>query len=283
MHWGKVILHGLVLIFLFLLVAIMVNPLTDWIDNHSIRVTIKELMRIGLTLGILKLYVRKFFNKTDAYFRIQILSKTGKLWIVIGLLMPFTVIAFYMLAKLAIFEQQEQVPFLNGFLIIVSSFVAACSAGVLEEFLFRGFLFKLFEEKWNMMIAVFVTSFLFGTLHLLTMNNLNLIDGSLVLIGGTLVGIMFSLIVYKTGNVWNSVVVHIIWNFFMNSSVVQFAHIMERAQSSLVLLCFQTECIWITGGAYGIEVALPVMMVYILIISFTVFGKQGVKNHSIKM
>lgn len=283
MHWGKVVFHGLVMVILFLAAAIIVNPLTDWIDNHLLRVFIKELMRIGLTLGMLWLYSLKIFKKTGAYFRIQTLAKTNKLWVLIGLAMPLTVIAFYLLAKLATFEQQGQIPFSNGLVIILGSFIAACSAGVIEEFLFRGYLFKLIEDKWNMITAVAVTSILFGALHLITVNNLHLIDSCLVLIGGISVGIMFSLIVYKTGNVWNSVVVHMIWNFIMNSNVVQFAHIEEKTKSSLVLFRFQSESIWITGGTYGIDVALPVIMVFILIISFTAFGKPGIKNNSVKM
>lgn len=281
MHWGKVVLHGLVLVILFLAATIMVNPLTDWIDHPTIRVVTKEFVRMGLTLAILALYARQFFKKKAAYFRIQRLAKTKILWVFIGLAMPLTVIAFYMFTKLAVFEQQGQIPFSNGFLMIIGSFMAVCSAGVIEEFLFRGYLLKLFEDKWNWITAVSVTSILFGSLHLMTMNNLHLIDGSMVLIGGTLVGIMFSLIVYKTGNVWNSVMVHMIWNFFMNSNVVQFAHMEESAQSSLALFRFQSDSIWMTGGAYGIEVALPVIMVYILISGFTAFSfmlKKEINN-----
>ncbi|MFK9093931.1 lysostaphin resistance A-like protein [Bacillus salipaludis] len=283
MHWSKVVLHGLVLVILFLLAAIIVNPLTDGINNNSMRVTVKELIRIGLTVGMLKLYAQVFFMKSSAYFRIQKLYKIEKTWIFIGLAMPATVISFYMLTKFVVFEIQEQFYIASGFAFVISSFISACSAGVIEEILFRCYLFKLIEEKWNKIIAVCVTSILFGALHLLTINDLSLVDGSLVLIAGTLVGIMFSLIVYQTGNVWNAVVVHIIWNFFMNSKVVQFAPMADITHSSLVLFRFKSNSVWITGGTYGIEVALPVIFLYVLIIGGIAYGKIGVRSNSVKM
>jgi membrane protease YdiL (CAAX protease family) len=281
MHWGKVVMHSLILVILFLGIAIFVNPLTDGIGNSTIRVVVKELIRIGVTIGMLWVYALLFFKKSSAYFRIQKLSNTGISWIFIGLAMPLTVIAFYMLTQFVVFEKQEQVPFEIALTIIIGSFITACSAGVIEEILFRGYLFKLIEDKWNAFTAVCVTSILFSALHLLTVNRLQLIDVCLVLIAGTLVGIMFSLIVYKTGNVWNAVVVHIIWNFFMNSKIVQFAPTVDGGLSSLVMFRFKSESLWVTGGTFGIEVAVPVVVMYILIIGWIATRKTNVINNSI--
>jgi uncharacterized protein len=281
MHWGKVVMHSLILVILFLGIAIFVNPLTDGIGNSTIRVVVKELIRIGVTIGMLWVYALLFFKKSSAYFRIQKLSNTGISWIFIGLAMPLTVIAFYMLTQFVVFEKQEQVPFEIALTIIIGSFITACSAGVIEEILFRGYLFKLIEDKWNAFTAVCVTSILFSALHLLTVNRLQLIDVCLVLIAGTLVGIMFSLIVYKTGNVWNAVVVHIIWNFFMNSKIVQFAPTVDGGLSSLVMFRFKSESLWVTGGTFGIEVAVPVVVMYFLIIGWIATRKTNVINNSI--
>lgn len=68
MHWGKVVIHCLMLIILFLLAAIFVNPLTDGIENGTMRVAVKELLRIGFTVGLLWLYARLFFkNRVDTF------------------------------------------------------------------------------------------------------------------------------------------------------------------------------------------------------------------------
>ncbi|MDE3838756.1 hypothetical protein C0966_05095 [Bacillus methanolicus] len=281
MHWGKVVIHCLMLVILFLLAAIFVIPLTDVIENGTMRVVVKELIRIGFTVGLLWLYARLFFKKSSGYYRIHKLFDTGEIWVFVGLAMPLTVIAFYLLTEFVVFEKQEQLHIESALAFIIGSFFTACSAGVIEEILFRGYLFKLIEDKWNAITAVFITSILFGALHLLTVNGLQLVDVCLVLIAGSLVGIMFSLIVYMAGNVWNAVVVHIIWNFFINSQMVQFAPVPDRSHSSLVMLRLKSDSVWITGGTFGIEAALPVIVLYVLIICWIGFRKTKVRRNTV--
>ncbi|MEH7239174.1 CPBP family intramembrane glutamic endopeptidase [Bacillus sp. JJ1562] len=274
MHWGKVVMHSLCLVMLFLAAVIFVNPLTDWIHNDTIRVVVKEFIRIVVTLGLFWLYAMLFLKKSSAYFRIHKLIKMDKLWVFVGLLLPLTVIVFYVFMQYAIFERQDQLSIPSIVAIIVGSLITAFSAGVIEEVLFRGYLFKLIEDKWNVATAVLVNSILFGALHLLTLNGLQLLDVCLILIAGTLVGIMFSLIVYKTGTIWNAVVVHIIWNFFLNSTIIQFASKTDKNHSSLVMLRFKSNDLWITGGSFGIEVSIPVVVLYVLTISWLLFQKS---------
>ena len=278
MHWGKVVMHSLSLIILFLAAAIFVNPLTDGIDNSTIRVVVKELIRIGVTVGLLWLYAKRFFKKPNSYFRIPKRFKLSKLWFLVGFSLPLIVVVFYLLTENVVFDQQNNLPITTVLTFIIGALVTAFSAGVIEEILFRCYLFKLIEDKWNVATAIFVTSILFGALHLITVNGLKILDVCLILTAGTLAGILFSLIVYKTGNVWNAVVVHIIWNFFMNSKMVQFVSETDR-NSSLVLLRLKSDNVWITGGTFGIEAALPVVVLYILTIGWLVNRKPGFMKH----
>lgn len=279
MHWGKIVMHSFILVFLFLGVVILVNPLTDGIDHGTVRLIVKELIRIGITVGLFWLYARLFFKKTSAHFRIHKQFKLGKLWVMVGLAMPLTVIAFYVVTQSIDFERQDQLSLSTVLTIIIGSLITACSAGVTEEIVFRGYLFKLIEDKWNAATAVFVTSILFGVLHLLTVSGFQLIDLGLILLAGTLVGMIFSLIVYKTGTVWNAVVVHIIWNFFLNSKIVQFVSEAGEEHSSLVLFKFESDNVWITGGTFGIEASIPAVGLYVLTIVWLVFHKpESIEN-----
>lgn len=280
MHWGKVLMHCLIMVFLFLAAAIFVNPLTDGIENGTSRVVVKELIRIGVTVGLLWLYARLFLKKSSAYFGISKLCKTEKIWFLIGLALPLTVVVFYLLTQYVVFDKQEPLPLNTVLTFIIGSFITACSAGAIEEILFRGYLFKLIEDKWNVATAVLVTSVLFGALHLLTVNGQQLLDVCLILIAGTLVGILFSLIVYKTRVVWNAVVVHIIWNFFMNSKIVQFVSAGDQNHTSLLMFRFTSDSVWITGGTFGIEVAIPVVVMYVLTIAWLAFRKTNVNRYN---
>ncbi|CEG29429.1 CPBP family intramembrane glutamic endopeptidase [Bacillus sp. B-jedd] len=283
MHWGKVVIHCLMLILIFLAVAIFVNPLTDIISNGTVRVVMKELLRIGITVGLLVLYVKRFFKKESVYFRVQKPFKLKKSWILLGLAIPFIVIAFYVLSQSVVLEKRVQLSLGTVLPFIIGSFITACSAGIIEEVLFRGYLFKILEEKWNVTIAVFVNSGVFGALHLLTGNGQQLLDICLTLIAGVLAGTMFSLIVYRTGSVWNAVVVHIIWNFFINSNMVKFVLENDKSQSSLILFRFKSDSVWITGGAFGIEASIPAILMYVLIIVSLAFSKPESKKDSIAL
>lgn len=283
MHWGKVVMHSMMLVFLFFTVAIFVNPLTDGIDNSTVRVVAKELIRIGITVGFLLFYAKLFFKKAGPYFRIQKPFILKKLWFFVALSMPLIVIAFYVVSQFVVFEKQVQFPLSTVLTFIISSFFTACSAGIIEEILFRGYLFKIIEDKWNVVTAVFVTSVVFGSLHLLTVNEQQLLDICLTLIAGTLAGTMFSLIVYKTGNVWNAVVVHIIWNFFFNSKMVQFVSKSGKDHSSLVLFQYKTDSVWVTGGTFGIEASIPVVVMYVLTIVWLASCKPESKKNFIKL
>lgn len=64
----------------------------------------------------------------------------------------------------------------------------------------------------------------------------------------------------------------------MNSKMVQFVSETDR-NSSLVLLRLKSDNVWITGGTFGIEAALPVVVLYILTIGWLVNRKPGFMKH----
>lgn len=269
MRGGMVVLHSFVLVVLFLIGAIFVNPLTDGIENNILRITVKELLRIAFTIGMLLFYVKFVLKKSNTFFRIHRWVKEERRWAFVGLAMALMVIAFYLVTKLVTFERLD--PHIS---FIMISFITASSAGIIEEFLFRGYLLKLFEEKWNIVAAVVITSILFAALHLLTVNELQSKDIWLIIFAGCLVSSLFSLIVYKTGNVWNAVVVHIGWNFIMNPQMVRLIPPKGESHPSFLLLRFQSDKTWITGGAFGLEASIPALILYSLIIIVLVFYKK---------
>ena len=81
------------------------------------------------------------------------------------------------------------------------------AAGFVEEMVFRGMILNFFKNKWNTKVAVIVPSVLFGVVHILGMN-FSIGSCLLVIIAGTMVGIMFSMIAIEGGSVWNSGLVH---------------------------------------------------------------------------
>jgi len=144
------------------------------------------------------------------------------------------------------------------------------TAGINEEFLFRGYIMKLLENRWNKPIAIVIPSVLFASLHFL--NGMNSIDVLLLFVAGTTVGIMFSLVTYHKDTVWNSVIIHTIWNMFILGI---FEIYTENTSNSIISYVINSNNVLITGGKFGIEAALPAIIGYSIVIVMTfVFKKK---------
>lgn len=63
-------------------------------------------------------------------------------------------------------------------------------------------------------------SFLFSLLHIPSMETFSVAGVMLLIISGTLVGIMFSLIAYKGNSIANSAMIHTVWNFVMVTGIL---------------------------------------------------------------
>ena len=85
------------------------------------------------------------------------------------------------------------------------------AAGFVEEMVFRGVILNALKKRWNVKVAVIVPSMLFGIVHVLG-QDFSIGSCLLVIIAGTMVGVMFSMIAIESGSVWNSGIVHAIWN-----------------------------------------------------------------------
>lgn len=84
----------------------------------------------------------------------------------------------------------------------------AFGAGIFEEFFFRGFLLKYFEEKNIGSIGLIITSVIFGVVHF---NGGSYVAPILLIF----VGLSFGISYLKTGNIWVPVTAHITYNASM--------------------------------------------------------------------
>jgi membrane protease YdiL (CAAX protease family) len=76
---------------------------------------------------------------------------------------------------------------------------------IAEEFFFRGFLFDKIEKFAGGAIAIFVTAFVFGLAHMSY--------GKLFpVIMPILIGIILGYIVYRTKNLYSSIIAHVVFN-----------------------------------------------------------------------
>lgn len=161
-----------------------------------------------LTLIFFWLYTAKVLHLKMEDFGI---SFSVKWWgVSLSVLLPAFVVTIFLIigrAQVNVFSTGDI------FLIIISSILIALKAGILEEILFRGFIMRLLESKWNKYIAVLVPSVLFSFAHLPSMETFTIGGVFLLIISGTLVGTMFSLASYAGNSIGNNILMHTVWNF----------------------------------------------------------------------
>ena len=214
------------------------------------------LLEIGLFYLALRIYTHKVLKVNLSYFRIT-KPNFSLLWILTAILLPSTVILYYFLFTNGTIHLNND----SMLLSIAFALKVGLSAGITEEFLFRGFIMKLIENRWNKTVAIIIPSIIFASLHL--MKGINSIDVFLLFIAGITVGIMFSLVTYHSKNIWNAIIIHTTWNTLILGVLYVSP---QKTSTSIINYVLDNNSILITGGQFGIESSLPAIVAYILVI-----------------
>lgn len=145
---------------------------------------------------------------------------------------------------------------------------------MLEEMLFRGFIMTLLERKWNQYAAILAPSLLFGLAHIPSMEYFTIAGVLLLVISGTLVGVMFSLAAYKGNSISNGALMHAVWNFVMVTDILHITTAEGAYGNPICSIIIPSDNIWLTGGGFGVESSLIAVIGYALVCAFLAFKKE---------
>lgn len=206
------------------------------------------------------LYCTKYLKEEIAAFCIPKCRIQVK-WAVAAVLLPVLVSAVYLVFP----GSYESNPLNTGTKLAFVTrgiFLAGVGAGVVEELLFRGLLMNAVIKKWGRVVGIVAPSVLFASLHIVGMD-FSLLSCVQVMVAGTMVGVMFSLIALEGRSVWNSAVVHGVWNMIIiGGGLTIGTEVNEYSVSSYVL---ETRNFLLTGGEFGIESSVTAIVGYIVV------------------
>lgn len=80
--------------------------------------------------------------------------------------------------------------------------IATFGAGVCEEMLFRGFLQRIFEKKYQISLALLIPAVLFGLIHILPWLFIQVI----------LLGLILGLLAWRTNSIYPTIIIHALNN-----------------------------------------------------------------------
>lgn len=119
------------------------------------------------------------------------------------------------------------------------------------------------EKRFNIKVAVILPSVLFALLHIIG-RKLDFMSILQLILAGSAVGILFSLITYESGSVWNSATVHSIWNMAIIGGVLYIGS--EQKANSIFNFILNSKSFLLLGGDFGIEASLISIATYFIFI-----------------
>lgn len=218
------------------------------------------LLYAALAYLLVWLYCTKYLKEEMETFCIPKCRIQMK-WAVAAVLLPVLVSAVYLFFP-GSYESNLLDAGVKLAFVTRGIFLAGVGAGVVEEVLFRGLLMNAVIKKWGRVAGIFAPSVLFASLHIIGMN-FSLLSCVQVMVAGTMVGVMFSLIALEGHSVWNSAIVHGIWNMIIiGGGLTIGTEVNEYSVSSYVL---ETRNFLLTGGEFGIESSVVAIIGYIVV------------------
>lgn len=272
---GKTIRHIIIYILLFLAGDLFSGLLFDLLFLF-VKLPIRGLYYIPRALGCLILTYILFWLYTTKVLHLKMrdfgITFSIKKWgIILAIFLPaFVVIGFLLIGKAAV----DELTFDKIFIIISYSLIMALRAGILEEILFRGYIMKLLESRWNKYVAILFPSILFSLSHIPSMETISVAGVVLLVISGTLVGVMFSLVAYKGESVSNSIVIHSVWNFVMVTDILRITTEEGTYGGSIFSITIPSDNILLTGGGFGVEASIVAIIGYLFVCCIAIWRKK---------
>lgn len=143
-----------------------------------------------------------FLVKKDNYFKVRCKNKTCVIYIIMVTLI---------LGIINLFPFNVSIEITTISVIIQCFFVS-----LMEELIFRGYVYKICEEKWGDKKAIILSSILFGVIHMINVLNDDIIMVVLQMAYTTSIGIVFAIIIYKKQGIILSILAHAIINITAN-------------------------------------------------------------------
>jgi|HubBroStandDraft_6_1064221.scaffolds.fasta_scaffold102640_2 membrane protease YdiL (CAAX protease family) len=269
-RWRRVLMFPLVrivvaILFIAIPFAIVRMPLNLFVTDKSLR-RVGALLLAAVVLAAYSTYVRVIEKRAVAELSGRRAVRELGSGLALGALLFSVTIG--LLAALGIYHVTGN----NGWQSMLAILAASIFAGVFEEVLIRGILFRILEQWLGSWIALSISAVVFGVLHLLNPGATLLNAAAISVEAGVLLAAAYML----TRRLWLCIGTHIAWNFTEGGI---FSVAVSGGGSQGLLRSRMVGPDWLTGGAFGAEasvVALGVCVAAGIVLLVWAFEKGNV-------
>lgn len=277
MNKFKTILKNIGVIILSIIVfvpgSLVQNTILTIFNFQNLACIISCILRITITVLLAWLVSAKVL-KIDAE-TLGLKLKTIKLpLIILAILLPLLILLFYAYILPGKPYVTKEGKLLNS--LINGIFNTGLPAGICEELIFRGMIFRYMKKTLGQKAAVIVPAVLFACLHILNMQTFNLLDLILLILAGSSVAVMFTFFALNSDSIWPGALAHSLWNFLIIGNLFGIGEIVNgKPNASYIIIPVKSASKLLTGGNFGVEAALPSIIGYILVsICIYLIGKN---------
>lgn len=256
------ILFSIVILVIAQLLAFSISeiPLRLGIPSSLCNI-IAGILYVALTLFGVNILSNKVLKVSLLELRIPKFSLKG-IWVIAAVLIPMIVLILSMITgghwKINLFGTETTLEIITSAIVFYG-----LAAGIVEEVVFRGVIMGCLERRFNIWIAVIIPSILFGVVHIIG-NELDFLSVIQLLIAGSIVGILFSLVAYESNSIWNNAMIHAVWNMVIIGGIL---HIGSEADGNSILnFVLKNKSFLISGGDFGIEASVISILAYLIFI-----------------
>ncbi len=238
------------------------SPLVGWLDETFLPIALQlllDVIMIAVVLLAWKVMRQKWEDIGLRSFKTRF-HRDGLVGMLLGIVCCSVIFVVLLLSGNAIVAPVE-IRFTSAWFWWVIIFLFT---GIGEELMNRGFIMSTLRRTNNVCLILLVPSVIFGLIHLANpgvtfLSILNII----------LIGIVFSWMYYKSGNLWMCIGYHITWNIFQ-SSIYGMPVSGLTGIDSLLSTDFPTDNL-LNGGAFGIEGGLLTTFINLALFAFVYY------------
>ena len=221
---------------------------------------LSSITYILLTFFIVRWIIIKMFKDSLSSYRIT-KPIFHPLYLILGIALPLFVYGIYFIFIPGDFTVHHFNSISKTVHVLsYTIFMQAIAGAIVEEIVCRGLLMGYIEKKTNIRIGIVATAMFFGVIHLLN-GALSVTSCLLLLVSGTLVGIMFGVATYRFNTIWASITLHFFWNIFQVIYITA-----KETDDNVFQYVLRFKHMVITGGQFGFETSIISTIGYIVVI-----------------
>lgn len=246
--------------------------------NASLQILLHTVVEVAAVLVTGVLYCREILKMTPKEIGLTEI-RFSPVWMILSVALPGIILLFYGLWLPGTVQVGESGNIAEN--VIYAVFGTGITAGIAEEVVFRGIVFRYMKKTLGTVPAVVIPSVIFAALHLVNLREAGISDVLQVLLSGFLAAGMFSMITLLSDSVWPAALVHTVWNLLIIGRIFGVGEIVNGMGND-ALIRIMPDCAGklLTGGRFGVEAALPVMLVFssVIIICGLIVRKRKLGN-----